>query len=187
MKRGMNSSLHRERVKRELESGGPDGKGDAVYKENNKELEGTNVGNTGAWDYAANITGKGVKNCKDIQRMADYAYRYDKPGRQWFKETVEDPLYRSKDEYARATKSQLDRLYKTVVKNLDIKKGSKESAAVQMYGEGVAIKKVNGKPEKVPYTIDNLKKDFNYKALNGKMMWENIIQADKTSKAPEWN
>ena len=131
---------------------------------------------------AENISNKGVSRGKDIQRNADAAFAHDPAGRQAFKRNVEDPLYMSKGRYAKAVQGKTDDLYNYAVKGLGIKKGSKESAAVQWYGEGFKVEKVDGEFKEVPYTLDNLKKDYSYTAKNGRPAWENIVEAEKYAR-----
>jgi hypothetical protein len=153
---------------------------EADYNNFMKETEDLPDVQTGASEFAQRITSKGVSRGKDIQRIADSALRHSKEAREWFKRTVEDPLYVSKGKYATETKTKLDKLHKEVVTDLGIKKASKESAGVQWYGEGKK-QRTSGKnksTETVPYTIDDLKADFNYTMPNGKKAWENIVQAE---------
>lgn len=131
---------------------------------------------------AENISNKGVSRGKDIQRNADAAFVHDPAGRQAFKRNVEDPLYMSKGRYAKAVQRKTDDLYNYAVKKLGIKKGSKESAAVQWYGEGFKVEKVDGKLKEVPYTLEDLKKDYSYTAKNGRPAWENIVEAEKYAR-----
>jgi hypothetical protein len=153
---------------------------EADYNNFMKETEDLPDVQTGASEFAQRITSKGTSRGKDIQRNADSAFRNSPDGRRWFKQTVEDPLYISKGKYATETKTKLDKLHKEVVTDLGIKKASKESAGVQWYGEGKK-QRTSGKnksTETVPYTIDDLKADFNYTMPNGKKAWENIVQAE---------
>ena len=131
---------------------------------------------------AENISNKGVSRGKDIQRNADAAFVHDPAGRQAFKRNVEDPLYMRKGRYAKAVQRKTDDLYNYAVKKLGIKKGSKESAAVQWYGEGFKVEKVDGKLKEVPYTLEDLKKDYSYTAKNGRPAWENIVEAEKYAR-----
>lgn len=131
---------------------------------------------------AENISNKGVSRGKDIQRNADAAFAHDPAGRQAFKRNVEDPLYMSKGRYAKAVQRKTDDLYNYAVKKLGIKKGSKESAAVQWYGEGFKVEKVDGKLKEVLYTLEDLKKDYSYTAKNGRPAWENIVEAEKYAR-----
>jgi hypothetical protein len=99
------------------------------------------------------------------------------------KKSVLDPFDASKKAYIDEQKLYTDGLYNNVVKKLDINKNTKESSAVQWFGEG---KKMSGVEEtidpqtgqkikkavEVPYTLEDLKKDFPDK-------WQNIVEADK--------
>jgi hypothetical protein len=99
------------------------------------------------------------------------------------KKSVLDPFDKAKKAYVDEQKVYTDGLYNNVVKKLGINKNTKESSAVQWFGEG---KKMSGVEEtidpqtgqkikkavEVPYTLDDLKKDFPDK-------WQNIVEADK--------
>lgn len=74
------------------------------------------------------------------------------------KKAILDPFDKAKGEYASEQKTLADRLYSDVVKGLGIKKGSRESALVQQYGEG-------------KLTLDDLKKQ-----APGK--YKSIVKAD---------
>jgi hypothetical protein len=157
---------------------------EADYNNFMKETEDLPDVQTGASEFAQRITSKGVSRGKDIQRIADSALRHSKEAREWFKRTVEDPLYVSKGKYATEVKTKLDDLHETVVKKLGIKLGSKEDAAIQWYGDGAKQRKSgkNTSTETMPYTLDDLKADFNYTMPNGKKAWENIVQAEAKAK-----
>lgn len=75
------------------------------------------------------------------------------------KKDILDPFDKSKGDYVREQKVHTDDLYNNVVKKLGIKKGSKESAAVQDFGEG-------------NLSLADLKVKFPDK-------WNNIVEADK--------
>jgi hypothetical protein len=153
---------------------------EADYNNFIKETEDLPDVQTGASEFAQRITSKGVTRSKDVQRIADSAFKNSPDGRRWFKQTFEDNFYRSKGKYANETKTKLDKLHKDVVTDLGIKKGSKESAGVQWYGEGKR-QRTSGKnksTETTPYTLDDLQADFNYTMPNGKKAWENIVQAE---------
>jgi hypothetical protein len=93
-----------------------------------------------------------------------------------------DPFDQAKKDYVNTIRQHTDEIYNKVVKDLDIQKGTKESAAVQWYGEkqrmaGLAdmIDLQTGKkiklPKMVEYTLDDLKKDF-------PESWPKIVEAD---------
>ena len=163
-------------------------KNDIEYREFMDSMSdyGEPMTKTGADLHAGAITGKGVRRSKDIQRNADYAYRNSPEGRKWFKDSFENDLYKSKGEYARAVKGQLDNLFNDIVVNKGIKKGSKESAAMQWIGEGKRqVKNTGGKITgnlTENYGLDDLKRDFDYPMKNGRKMWENIAAAEKTAR-----
>lgn len=79
------------------------------------------------------------------------------------KEKILDPLFQSKKAYAEYVEDYSDRIYDGVVKDLGIKKGSKESAAVQWLGEGQKPMdgKRNSKTETFEeYTYEKCVKEF---------------------------
>jgi|GEM_PF-6532342 len=137
------------------------------------------------------ITDKGVSNGKDIQRNIEAATYRHPEAREELRRVIEEPLYKSKKEYTNDVIEKTDDMYDTVVKKLGIQKGSKESAAVQWYGEGEKLmldKKGNPIPYRdgdnikfrmIKYTEDDLKRDFNYRMKNGRLAWKNIIEAEK--------
>jgi hypothetical protein len=116
----------------------------------------------------------------DIYRNFKHAFgkNYDA-----IKKSVLDPFDKAKKAYVNEQKVYTDDLYNNVVKKLGINKNTKESSAVQWFGEG---KKMSGVEEtidpqtrqkikkavEVPYTLEDLKKDFPDK-------WQNIVEADK--------
>jgi hypothetical protein len=116
----------------------------------------------------------------DIYRNFKHAFgkNYDA-----IKKLVLDPFDKAKKAYIDEQKLYTDDLYNNVVKKLGINKNTKESSAVQWFGEG---KKMSGVEEtidpqtrqkikkavEVPYTLEDLKKDFPDK-------WQNIVEADK--------
>lgn len=84
-----------------------------------------------------------VEELKDISGFKSYTrdvYRNFKEvyGKNYenIKRTLLDPFDKSKGDLTRAYKNWSDRISNEVEKGLQIKKGSKESAAVQLYGEG---------------------------------------------------
>lgn len=84
-----------------------------------------------------------VDDLKDISGFKSYTrdvYRNFKEvyGKNYenIKRTLLDPFDKSKGDLTRAYKNWSDRISNEVEKGLQIKKGSKESAAVQLYGEG---------------------------------------------------
>lgn len=111
--------------------------------------------------------GVNVENMKDISGRRAYmvdVYRNFKKalGTQFdnVKRNILDPFDASKGNLARSYKNWSDRIDNEIVKRLNIKKGSKESAAVQLYGEK-------------QMTADELVSKF------GEKKAQNIIEADK--------
>jgi len=93
---------------------------------------------------------------RDIFRNSEQVFGKDYP---IIKEEILDPFDKSKGEYINFLNKSADELKKEVVDNLGIKKGSKESAYVQKYGEKIVSK-------------EELVKKF------GEKKAENIIKAD---------
>lgn len=85
--------------------------------------------------------------------------KYDNPTFQKVKKELLDPFDASKGDFIAEQKIQLAALDEHIVNGLGIKKGSDESAAVQMFGEG-------------KLTLDQLKEKFPKK-------WENIVKANE--------
>lgn len=154
-------------------------KADKEYKDFIEDMtHGEATGGTGIENFAQNISSKNVGRFNDTQRNADYAFKNDKEGREWFKQVFEDNFYKSKGENARNVKDKLDVIYKDVVKGRGIKKGSKESAAVQWIGEGQKQIVDGNNTQTKAYTLQDLKEEFNYKMPNGKMAWQNIAETN---------
>jgi hypothetical protein len=156
--------------------------GDEVYDDIIKNLEGTNViSDESVKSVAQNIKDKSgmTLNLKDVYRNFRDAFGRAFP---LVKERYLDPFDASKKAYVDTVKQYTDGIYEKVVKGLGIKKGSKESAAVQWYGErqrmsGMtdAIDPQTGKkitvPKMVQYTLEDLQKEF-------PDSWQKIVQAD---------
>lgn len=120
-------------------------------------------------------------NIKDVYRNFRQAFGN---GFGYVKTKYLDPLDNAKKSYVDMQQQYTDGLYDNIVKKFNIQKGSKESAAVQWYGEG---KKVIGhddlievktgrkvkKPRVEQYTYKNLVNDF------GQQKADKIVQADK--------
>jgi hypothetical protein len=94
-------------------------------------------------------TGDVYRNLKKV-----FGNQYDT-----IKRTVLDPFDDAKGRYVKEQKDITDKLYNDVVKKLGIKKGSKESALVQKYGEG-------------QIDLDQLKKESPGK-------WKDIVKANE--------
>jgi hypothetical protein len=131
-------------------------KNDSVYKEILDGIEGAKVGTDDTIkNIAPSVKDKSglTLNLKDIYRNFRDAFGKNY---EYVKTKYLDPFDASKKKYVDEVKANTDKVYNKVVKGLGIKKGSKESAAVQHYGEGVKI--VKG--EEVPYTEADLLKEF---------------------------
>lgn len=155
---------------------------DEVYNEITKELKDTNT----IPDENISVIAKTIKdksgltlNIKDVSRNMRDAFGKNF---EYVKKKYLDTFDASKKAYVDEVKASTDNIYNNVVKRLGIKKGSKESAAVQNYGEkkkligtkqaidpqtGTKITTAN----EIAYTLNDLKKDFPNK-------WQNIVEAD---------
>ena len=176
MKRGMESPIYRDRMEMELAENGE-------YQEIIKELEGVLYTDDPEIQYLAKHIKdrKGwVLGLKDIYRNMRDAFG---DGYQHIKINYLDPFDQSKKDYVDTIKKYTDIVYYDVVKGLGIKKGSRYSKAVQWIGEGqrqMGMKEmkdpITGKTYKVtnliPYTMEDLKKDFPTK-------WQDIKKASE--------
>lgn len=124
------------------------------------------------------IEGSHVTKSNDLMRNSEYAFRNSPEGKRVFDETILKPFQESKLAYTQAIKSKVGDLMDKVVNGFGIKKGTRVSAAVQEFGEGFKIIKENGKLVKKAVTREDIIKEFNYTASNGKKMYENIFEAD---------
>jgi len=150
-----------------------------IYDDITKNLEGVEIApDKNIAQIAKEVQGNSMPmryNMTDIYRNLRNAFGkyYD-----YVKKNYLDPFDYSKGEYAKAIKKVTDDLYNDVVQKLGIKKGSRESAAVQWYGEGVrlveAIDPQTGAKRWVesPYTLKELQKDF-------PETWQKIVEADQ--------
>jgi hypothetical protein len=155
-----------------------------IGKEIETEMEGaTHTSNNFIKEIAPTIRDAkfgGSFSMTDIYRNFKHAFGKNYEA---VKKSVLDPFDAAKKRYIDEQKVYTDDLYNNVVKKLGINKNTKESSAVQWFGEG---KKMSGVEEtidpqtgqkikkavEVPYTLDDLKKDFPDK-------WQNIVEADK--------
>lgn len=83
--------------------------------------------------------------------------------------TIEKPMLDAKSAYTQNVKSNIAEISE-IFSKLDIKAGSKESAAVQWLGESAKPSSVEG--ETLPYSLENLKAEF-------PDSWEKIETAEK--------
>lgn len=132
------------------------------------------------------VTDKGISNSKDLGKNLDEAAGGNTRIRKILKELIEKPFYTAKKSYAQNVKRQMTDLYNYVVKECGIKMGSKESAAIQWYGEKTKpgeivekqVKNPRGKTvtirvqEDAAYTLEDLKKEFPKK-------WQDIVKAER--------
>lgn len=132
------------------------------------------------------VTDKGISNSKDLGKNLDEAAGGNTRIRKILKELIEKPFYTAKKSYAQNVKRQMTDLYNYIVKECGIKMGSKESAAIQWYGEKTKpgeivekqVKNPRGKTvtirvqEDAAYTLEDLKKEFPKK-------WQDIVKAER--------
>ncbi|MBR3952568.1 MAG: hypothetical protein IKJ82_03005 [Oscillospiraceae bacterium] len=100
---------------------------------------------------------KGMWRMKDFARVLDSAAGDNKILRQKLFELYEKPLNEAQGAYARNYAEKVKSITEKF-KELDIKAGSEESAAVQRIGEGV--REIDKHGNTVEYTLDDLKKEF---------------------------
>lgn len=126
-----------------------------IYKDTRKQIEGEELGVT-------NLDATQLKDLSNINlNTADYTRNMSKVlgrGFEPIKKAILDPFEDAKGQYAQTQKELTGKLMREVVRDLGIRKGSKESALVQQYGEG-------------QITLDELKKAAPNK-------YEDIVRAD---------
>jgi hypothetical protein len=145
-----------------------------LLAETGDEILWTDVaGDPAIYDFAQGIqTGKGGNYNRTLSMNLDDAAGKNQKLRELMRTMIEKPFYDAKDNYSNEVKTRLNDLYDTVVDEMGIKPGTKESAAVQWYGEGVRQGKYSGLPptEKADYNLELLKKQFPEK-------WQDIKKA----------
>ena len=109
---------------------------------------------------------------KDFARILDDASGRSEAIRNTLHKLFERPFRKAQSQYTQNYKRAVEHISKKF-SELGIKAGSKESAAVQRYGEGVYQVSKNG--ETKPYTEEMLKRDF-------PDSWEKIAEAAKYSR-----
>ena len=105
---------------------------------------------------------------KDIYRVLDDAAGKNRALREHLYEAIERPLNMAKEEYARSVDERMTQ-YAAQMKDLGIEAGSRESAAVQWFGEG---KRRGPDGETEAYTLEQLQREF-------PQNWENIVAAER--------
>lgn len=146
-------------------------------KETVRELEGTVYEDTRIIpeDIAQRLKNPDGAYNKDLSRVLD-STATDKETREVLRDKIERPLWQAKGEYATEVTNILNGYYDDM-KRLGIKMGSKESAAVQWYGEGQRqVNKGKGSVEIESYTLADLRRDF-------PDTWENIVEADRINRS----
>ena len=120
------------------------------------------------WTQAVQDIGKNFY-FKDPARVFDAAAGgRNTPLRKEIREKIEEPWLKAKEETTKSMR-EITNEYREKTKEHNIKSGSKESAAVQWYGEGVRVDKHGNSQE---YTLEDLKKEFPED-------WENIVKHEK--------
>ena len=151
-----------------------------------KDLDGVNsVGDANVVENAPKIKDKmGVfYDLKDVERNFEDIFRNIPETYNRVKEKVLNPLFQNKANYTDEVTKHVNDLESIVINKLGIKPNTKESKAIQWFGEGkkkVGNTKIidpdTGKKIKVAdtvdYTLENLKKEF-------PKTWKNIVEADK--------
>lgn len=146
-------------------------------KEAVQELEGTVYEDTRIIpeDIAQRLKNPDGAYNKDLSRVLD-STATDKETREVLRDKIERPLWQAKGEYATEVTNILNGYYDDM-NRLGIKMGSKESAAVQWYGEGQRqVNKGKGSVEIESYTLADLRRDF-------PDTWENIVEADRINRS----
>lgn len=118
------------------------------------------------YSWAEALTGKGVTYSKDYARNFDAAAKHNPTLRNHLQQLFARPLETAKADYAKAVRSRLTEMHDKM-RELGIKKDTKESQAVQWIGEGFYQDKFGETHE---YTIEMLKEEF-------PKSWENIRDA----------
>lgn len=116
--------------------------------------------------WAESLTGKGVTYSKDYARNFDAAAKYNPNARKHLQDLFVRPLEAAKADYAKEVRSKLTEMHDKM-KELGIRKDTKESQAVQWIGEGFYQDKFGETHE---YTIEMLKEEF-------PKNWKNIQDA----------
>ena len=158
---------------------------DEVVKEMISEMDTIQKANAKEYEWAKELTDKGISYSKDYARNFDAASNFkqkkemqrekhdennSKQGklREKLQNLFVRPFEKAKKGYVNSVRNKLNDLYFKMDK-LGIKKGTKESAAVQWYGEGQYQDK-NGEIHE--YTLEDLKREFPKK-------WEKIAEASE--------
>ena len=137
-------------------------------QENSKNIKQAPNKKEVPWTQAIQDVGKNFY-FKDPARVFDAAAGgRNTPLRKEIREKIEEPWLKAKEETTKSMR-EITNEYRKKVKEHNIKSGSKESAAVQWYGEGVRVDKYG---ESHKYTLEDLKKEFPED-------WENIVKHER--------
>lgn len=123
-----------------------------------------------ATGYAQRINGNSrrINGWDTFTRVLDTAAGGDKEVRRWFESIIDRPLYEQKRQYNENINRAHDAL-EEIVKKTGIRAGTKESAAVQWYGENLRTN-ADGSTEK--YGLTKLKNEFPNK-------WQDIVEMEQ--------
>ena len=99
-----------------------------------------------------------------LEQILDHMAGKNTELREKLRDIFERPRFEAKKTYVENMKKVVNE-YESMIEKTGIEGGTKESAAIQWYGEGV--KKEDGK--ETPYTLEDLKKEFPDK-------WEDIVE-----------
>lgn len=123
-----------------------------------------------ATGYAQRINGNSrrINGWDTFTRVLDTAAGGDKEVRRWFESIIDRPLYEQKRQYNENINRAHDSL-EEIVKKTGIRAGTKESAAVQWYGENLRTN-ADGSTEK--YGLTKLKNEFPNK-------WQDIVEMEQ--------
>ncbi|MFV0551067.1 MAG: hypothetical protein ACK5L6_03970 [Anaerorhabdus sp.] len=118
---------------------------------------------------------------KTLSQNLDVVASKDPEVRKQLYNIFEKPLYDAKKKFVEAKTKKINDIYKKIVKEYNVKKGSDENAAVMWYGEGQRMKKDRkgnpifediNKVELEKYTLVDLKNEFPNN-------WQNIIKSEQ--------
>lgn len=111
-----------------------------------------------------------ISRFKTLEQNLDVVADGDAELRNDLRETLEYRRFNSQNNYVNILKEYNNLISEFV--NAGIRKGSKASKALQWLREG-------HKEDGSKYDLSDLTREFNYKAKNGKMMYQNIYDAEK--------
>ncbi|WP_312070360.1 hypothetical protein [Anaerotignum propionicum] len=125
-------------------------------------------------DYgsALGIKDLGFSGNTDIYRILEKAAGDNESTQKFLRETIKEPLDQAKKQYVDSSIQKIETVLTDIVKQLNIKEGSLESAAAQWYREGYRLNRFG---EKEIYTLHQLKMEFPNR-------WQDIIEAGRVAE-----